>query len=126
MSHQLPCVYRICRRIEAENDEVVVTGQISFAKDISRHKDLTPHASESQLEIKVQIQYEDKSWEHAHTCQREEHFAGLEAGSVSMRVKVPDVQQWWPIGQGKQPLYTVRVVLLDGEEQSYVSSDLFR
>lgn len=119
-------MYRICRRIETEHDEVVVTGQIAFAKGPPRHEVLAPHASRSHLQLKLQVQLGDKSWEHAHPYQAEAHSASLEAGRVSMRMKVPDVQQWWPVGQGQQPLYTVRVMLLDGEIQSCVSSDLFR
>ena len=47
---------------------------------------------------------------------REAASAEAEAGGgeASATVRVEDAQLWWPVGHGGQPLYTLRVELVDG------------
>ncbi|MDY7102838.1 MAG: glycoside hydrolase family 2 protein [Actinomycetota bacterium] len=42
--------------------------------------------------------------------------ARVDGGTASLRLEVPDVARWWPIGRGDQPLYDLTVeVVADGE-----------
>ena len=41
-------------------------------------------------------------------------------GEARLGAEIPDPQLWWPNGMGAQPLYTVRVTLLDGDAEADV------
>ncbi len=49
--------------------------------------------------------------------------AALAAGQGSAKVAVIKPQLWWPAGMGAQPLYTVRVALLDARGKTLDSTD---
>jgi beta-mannosidase len=41
--------------------------------------------------------------------------AAVQNGRANLDIAITDPQLWWPAGMGAQPLYTVRVELLDGQ-----------
>lgn len=86
----------------------------------------------SDLGLKVEVFSGGGHWERSHLLESvEDDPSSPESGSyaadgrLSLAVDIPDVQYWWPTGQGKQSLYTVRTTLFTddtNEPVSYISA----
>lgn len=101
----------------------------------------TANADNNRIQLKISLEYEDHQWEHVYDCNsttstdasgifdikisayaQPEHdthsnlaehaISGRKDGDMILAtIKPPSIKQWWPTGNGSQPLYTVRLTL---------------
>lgn len=73
-------------------------GAVDVTVDIPRTSDAAP------LQLRVELGGQQATVAIAESV-----------GRASVRLEIADVDRWWPVGYGEQPLYDVRVSLLEGE-----------
>lgn len=106
----IPGDVKLCREEETEIDHVYVTTAAidSYGAELALQAEFSKIGADAGLVWSVLSPQGECVWQQRRKIA--EH-------TIRQRVSIAEPELWWPNGYGEQPLYTLRMTVVDGKEQ---------